>query len=244
MFTLCIPTMDRFDKFLYKNLKKYIENPLIEEIIVTDENGNDYNKILKSDLKLEKLKLFKNNQRLGPFLNKLLCCMKSKNKWISLIDSDNFAPLEYFEVAKKYIEENKLSDLSILMPSWARPEFDYRPLIGMVFKRGKFKENREEEIRRNNNGVLCCMNTGNFIINKKLIDIINLEKEMENIKKSPSCDVIYFNTLLFEQTDLEFHIVKDLEYDHTRHDGSIYHATQHMFRKFNNDIHDRYRMLK
>ena len=45
MFTLCIPTIDRFDNFLSKYLPHYLNNPLIKEIIITDENGNDAKKI-------------------------------------------------------------------------------------------------------------------------------------------------------------------------------------------------------
>ena len=46
MFTLCIPTLNRFDDFLSKYLPKYLENNLINEIIITDENGDDVNKII------------------------------------------------------------------------------------------------------------------------------------------------------------------------------------------------------
>ena len=39
MFSLCIPTMDRFD-FLKTYLQEYIENELIDEIIITDEKSD------------------------------------------------------------------------------------------------------------------------------------------------------------------------------------------------------------
>ena len=42
MFSLCIPTMDRFDKFLSRYLPKYLANEYINEIIITDENGNGF----------------------------------------------------------------------------------------------------------------------------------------------------------------------------------------------------------
>jgi hypothetical protein len=73
---------------------------------------------------------------------------------------------------------------------------------------------------QNNSFIL--MNTGNYIINKYLIDNVDLSWETENIKQSFACDVIYFNTLLFEQLDLHLHVVPNLEYEHTKHDGSIY----------------------
>ena len=48
MFSLCIPTMDRYDKFLSNYLPKYLDNELISEIIITDENGYDIQKINES----------------------------------------------------------------------------------------------------------------------------------------------------------------------------------------------------
>jgi hypothetical protein len=45
MFSLSIATMDRFDTFLVKYLSEYINNQHIDEIIITDENGNDVDKI-------------------------------------------------------------------------------------------------------------------------------------------------------------------------------------------------------
>ena len=47
MFSLCIPTLNRFDEYLKINLPKYLDNKLIDEIIISDENGNDINKIKK-----------------------------------------------------------------------------------------------------------------------------------------------------------------------------------------------------
>ena len=65
MFSLCIPTMDRFDKFLSRYLPKYLANEYISEIIITDENGNDVEKINRAFPDNSKLVLFKNERRLG-----------------------------------------------------------------------------------------------------------------------------------------------------------------------------------
>ena len=46
--------------------------------------------------------MIKNNERLGPFLNKIKACSYAKNEWIVLMDSDNFAFKDYFQIAKKY----------------------------------------------------------------------------------------------------------------------------------------------
>ena len=249
MFSLCIPTFERFDEFLVNYLPKYIENEYIDEIIITDETGNDVDKIIEKFGDNPKLKLIKNESRLGPFLNKRKACLNAKNEWIALIDSDNFADKEYFRIAKTYLEQNSLLDKKnvILAPSKARPNFDYSHLSGFVFKNGDFCKNNELEkklIQSYNMGSNVLMNTGNYVINKHLFDNLDLTKEGENIPCSSACDVIYFNTLLFEQLDLNLHVVPNLEYDHVVHNGSIYTTTIGLFQSFNEKVHQMYYNLR
>ena len=251
MFSLCIPTMERFDSFLKTSLIEYVKYDLIDEIIITDETGNDAAKIAEFFKNEPKIKVFKNESRLGPFLNKLCCTRKAKNEWIVLMDSDNFANEEYFKTAKEYIDKNVGKDVKniIVAPSKAKPLFNYSHLSGFVYKNGSFQQNniKEKEILSKtkdytNSQVL--MNTGNYVINKYLIDNINLDNEKENIKMSSACDVIYFNTLLFEQLDLNMHVVPSLEYDHRVHSGSIYNQTCNHYAQFNRNVHNRYFQLK
>ena len=247
MFSLCIPTMDRFDNFLHKYLEKYLSNEFISEIIITDENGNDIEKIRNMYGENEKIKLHKNETRLGPFLNKIKVCSLANNEWIVLMDSDNFAYKNYFSIAKDYIENNiKYQKNIILAPCRANPNFNYSHLSGFIYKRGDFAKNLVKEgqlINSNNNSSGVLMNTGNYVINKYLINNLNLQNETENIKKSSACDVIYFNTLLFEQLDLHMHIVPNLEYDHVVHSGSIYTQTSGIYKDFNSQVYSRYNNL-
>ncbi len=237
MFTLCIPTMDRFDKFLVKYLPKYLENEYIDEIIITDENGNDVEQIKTCFAENNKLVLVKNESRLGPFLNKIKACSFAKNEWIVLMDSDNFADTDYFIRAKDYIENNINGEKNIaLAPSFARPNFNYYHLSGSILKKGNFNDTIKTQ-----SGVL--INTGNYVINKYLVDNLDSSNETDNIPKSSACDVIYFNTLLFEQLDLNIHVVSGLEYDHVVHDGSIYSQTCNVYPDFNYLIYSRYHSL-
>jgi len=248
MFSLCIPTMNRFDEFLNKYLDNYINLDLIDEIIITDENGDDVEKIKNKYGTNEKLKLFKNEERLGPFLNKLKACSFAKNEWIVLMDSDNFSNEKYFITVKKYIEDVIGEQKNIILaPSKAAPNFDYSHLSGFVYKNGNFISNSKEEnllMKNNNKSSIVMMNTGNYVINKYLIDNIDLSSEQNNIPNSSACDVIYFNTLLFEQLDLNLHVVPNLEYSHVVHDGSIYIQTHQQFSNFNNYVHNKYNNLK
>jgi len=247
MFSLCIPTMDRFDIFLYRYLEKYLSNEFISEIIITDENGNDIEKIRNIYGENKKLKLYKNENRLGPFLNKIKACSLANNEWIVLMDSDNFAYKNYFSIAKDYIENNIKDQKNIILaPCRANPNFNYSHLSGFIYKRGDFTKNsiKEQQLKTDNNTISeVLMNTGNYVINKYLINNLNLQNEIDNIKKSSACDVIYFNTLLFEQLDLHMHVVPNLEYDHIVHDGSIYTQTAEIYKDFNNQVYSRYNNL-
>ena len=248
MFSLCIPTMDRFDQFLVKYLEDYLKNEYIDEIIITDENGNDINKINTSFPNNNKLVLTKNETKLGPFLNKLKACSYAKNEWIVLMDSDNFASENYFITAKKYIETEISNQKNVILaPSKAQPNFNYSHLSGFIYKKGWFDKNNKLEHRikyQNNSPSTTLMNTGNYVINKYLINNLNLSNECNNISLSSSCDVIYMNTLLFEQLDLNFHVVPNLEYEHVVHNGSIYMQTASTYASFAEEVHQRYYNLK
>lgn len=245
MFTLCIPTMERFDNFLSKYLPIYLENPYINEIVITDETGNDVKKIKNAFPNVDKLKLFVNGSRLGPFLNKIRACSLSKNEWIVLIDSDNFASHNYFKIAQEYIETRIGEQKNVILaPSFAKPNFNYSHLNGFIYKNGSFANNNILEsqlMKSNNTSSEVLMNTGNYVLNKFLIDNLNLANELENMKYSSACDVIYMNTLMFEQLDLNLHVVEGMHYDHVVHDGSIYTQTHAQFRNFNEYVYSRYR---
>jgi hypothetical protein len=243
MFSLCIPTLDRYDEFLSKYLFVYLENDLIQEIIITDENGRDIEKI-KEQFDHPKLRLFRNETRLGALLNKHRAASLAQNEWIALIDSDNLAEYDYFATAKNYIESIKDQPIQnvILAPCFAKPHFNYSHLSGLVFKKGEFQNNKRLEMFHPNSypsNVL--MNTGNYIIHKHLIEHVDLRGE--DFSESNACDVILLNTILFEQLDLHLHVVKGLEYMHVCHSGSIYMNTWEVYRHFTEKVHKRYNNL-
>ena len=166
MFSLCIPTMNRFDSFLKENFKKYLKNKYINEIVICDENGEDIRKINEEFPNNDKLKLFINEKRLGPFLNKIKACQKAKNKWLVLMDSDNFADVDYFETVNNYILNKNLSNTTILSPCWAKPRFNYSHLSNEIFKKGDFEKikNKEKNLSKEYVNSQTLMNTGNYVL--------------------------------------------------------------------------------
>ena len=76
-----------------------------------------------------------------------------------------------------------------------------------------------------NNSFISFMNMGNYVLTKQFLHKITFDMEM--LPNTTSCDVMYFNMLLFKQIDgFEFHIVEGLEYEHAVHDDSLQLKTQ------------------
>lgn len=230
MFSLCIPTLNRFDEYLKINLPKYLDNKLIDEIIISDENGNDINKIKKKIGNHPKIKFNINTKIEGPFMNKITACKLAKNEWVALIDSDNFADYEYFSKMSEFINNNRLLKTTILSPDHGSDVFNWNYLSNKDNLLNKETYNKIKKIdndyksSRVNVGCLShLMNTGNFVLNKYVIDNIDLNNYKEIIPKSFSFDVVLFLLICFEQLDLNFYLVNNCKYIHTFSNDSIYH---------------------
>ena len=228
LISLCIPTMNRFTNFLNRYLDIYLEylkEGVIDEIVISDENGVDYEAILNKYgdyiRENDNFRVYKNESNLGVFANKLKVCSYSRNELIALIDSDNFAPRDYFLNIKKYIVDKmngKIPKNLSLSPSFARPRFSYKEFAGHIIVRENIKSSFEK------NCFHILLNTGNYVITKNIIDNIKFDKDL--LFKISAYDVIYFNLLVFQQfDDFTFHVIEDVEYDHVVHDDSIHLKT-------------------
>jgi glycosyltransferase involved in cell wall biosynthesis len=238
--SLCITTKNRFDKFLSKSLDSYIElvkSGVIDEIVVCDENGNDFQKINEKYSALIdggfKLRVFKNNQQLGVFLNKLKVCKMANNDCIALIDSDNVVDETYFRTVKEYMDKTTLPEYYILSPCFGRPHdgMDYRKYKGEVIR--KYTVREYVVLPKDDSAVwdiplmwnicfISLLNMGNYVLSKNIVHKVTHDPNL--LKRISGCDVMYFNYLVFRQipdNEFQFHVVDGLEYDHSVHDGSL-----------------------
>jgi hypothetical protein len=224
--------MDRFDDFLSKYIPKYLENDFIDEIVITDENGNDAKKLNNLYSNNVKMKIYINKTKLGPFLNKINCCLKSSNEWIALIDSDNFAEEDYFKNMTEFIEKEKPNKTSILSPDHVKGyHFDWRVFSNESNVLNKetftFLKKTEDNLKKpHNHSSLCVLfNLGNYVLNQYLVKNVNINSLQKLINESSSFDVILFNYLCFEQMNMNLFFVKNTGYIHNIHEGSIYKKT-------------------
>jgi hypothetical protein len=102
--TVAIPTMDRWSRFLEKELPKYLENPSVDYVVVCDENGNDIDAICKTGLvENPKLRLYQNDTVLGVYGNKRQCLLRAPTPWVAVLDSDNTFDEDFFREFQKAV---------------------------------------------------------------------------------------------------------------------------------------------
>jgi hypothetical protein len=205
--------MDRWE-FLSLNIPKYLDNPFIDEIVISDENGNDAQKI-NENFSNEKIKIYFNEQKLGAFHNKEKVVSLAKNEYVCLMDSDNFAPVSYFEAWQKEFKPDKKI---VYCPSNTIPQknhtgFDFKKFIGKDINKKTYKH-----YSRINTPFF---NTGNYIFEKNFY-LSCKNNEQYNYESICYClDVMYKNWLMLEN-DAVLLAVKDMEYHHIVHSKSYY----------------------
>jgi len=233
--SLCIPTMDRFDTFLHKYIPLYLENPHIDEIIICDENGNDYEKI-KNLFSHEKLFVFKNDSRLGALNNKLNVGSRGTSEYLCILDSDNYADESYFLAFKEFIRTNGADPNTIYSPSIAGP-FNYTNFIGKTITKDNISFSGEGA----GGGMTCLLNTMNFIIPKKLwMDMIDYIKKNEEPDASFASDAVYFNMIALCCNNCKLEVIPGMTYDHVVHAGSYWTSTSNQSLTFFERLKNRF----
>lgn len=231
-YSLCIPTMRRWG-FLEKYIPLYLENPYIDEIVIVDETGEDYAKIVSAYSSEAKIRVYQNEKCLGPFLNKLKCMKYASNDWICLVDSDNFVDLDYFKMVSAL---EPLDEGTVYLPSFAAPDYDYREFNGLLLTKDFIAGMCEKESYKR---LEMCLNTGNYVISKKSVEYLSLYESDEFSKVCFTCDVLYSNYLLLKN-GIKLYIVPELSYSHVVHEDSIFlkksladrHINEYMYSTF------------
>lgn len=222
-FSLCIPTMNRFDTFLDNYLEIYLQfkkEGIIDEIVICDETGEDYEKILhkyNDGNPNEPIRLYKNETVLGTYENKRNVILKSKpGNFIALIDSDNFAGNNYFEIAKTYIVDNNITpDMPVcLCPIISEPHFEFSYFNNFIIDGAV----TYHYLVYGTTIFQPFLNTGNFVTTRVADEIIKYEKS-EIIE---TMDCIQKHLWSFQQIpNYRIHGVTNLRYLHNVHDDSI-----------------------
>jgi len=228
--SVCIPTMRRFS-FLRNSIPRYLDNPHVNELVITDETGEDYGAITTA-FSHPKLRVYRNETRLGMLKNKLRAASYATSDFIAILDSDNFADVQYFEAFKTFYSSHIFSSSCIFLPSYAKPKFNYTKWIGTPITKDNLRQFIPE--------LETCLNTMNLIVPRSFLS------QSDILTDTPFCDEIgcydsaYFNLYNVFNLGATLFVVNNMEYDHAVHDESGWTATHTQYDSKYEDLKKRY----
>lgn len=132
------------------------QHPQIDEIVVVDDGSNDFPQLASVLCGHPKVRLFQNVPNRGVFGNKIEAVARCRGEWVITCDSDNvMSPAFLDRVIREATDWH-----TWYCPSFARPNFDYRHLVGLY--------------TANNIGPMldkplaaCAVNTGNQTVHRQ-----------------------------------------------------------------------------
>lgn len=215
--SVCIPTMRRFS-FLKESIPKYLDNPHVTELVITDETGEDYAAITEA-FSHPKLRVYQNERRLGSVENKQRAASYATSDYIAIIDSDNFADVQYFEAFKYYISAHETTPTSVFLPCAAKPNFHYTQFIGRTLNKLTIRQYWPE--------IETCLNTMNMIIPRAFLATFNIMADKPICDRtSGAWDALYFSLYALFHMNATLIVVPGMEYEHRIHDGSWFMETE------------------
>ena len=224
--TLAIPTWKRYN-FLEKVLEQYLDNPLIQNVVICDETGEDVAAIKNSRFALnKKLVLHVNEKQLGMYHNKRKCLEVAAQKnaeWVSVLDSDNLFSDDFFETLCDAIQTQHdtkyvfvAADIIHLQKKTGATKVHTAHFAGFKIT----KKNWNDVLETLNWNFL--LNDGNWTAHKDVINCFNEKANEEQIRATDS--------LLLAKQMVEggytYYVVPGLKYIHTVHDDSEWLKTE------------------
>ncbi len=205
--SIAIPTWNRPDLTIESFYDVYNDERISEIVIVDDASTIENYEDLKSMTDaLPKVKLYRNQENVDCYQNKAMAVAYSSNEYCILLDSDNKIDKSYIDTIFEY---DWKAD-TILTPSFAKPHFSFLPYENLIVS----KENVADYIDKPMLEV--CLNACNFFVNKDAYLKI-WDGEVDPV----TSDSIYMAYRWLEAGG-KIHVVKDLHYLHSVHDGSHY----------------------
>jgi glycosyltransferase involved in cell wall biosynthesis len=221
MLSIAIPTMNRWS-FLKESLPNMLEQSLVKEIVISDENGKDIEEIQKSPFgSNSKLKLIKNEKRLGIYENKCKAASLCSGEWIAILDSDNVFPEEWFYQIEDCIKrgESKRIFASASFKSinieTGEVQLPCKQFDGLVLEKNSWNSFFS---RPKWNFLL---NDGNWVIPREALDFLPKTIQSHQLL---AADAI-FMLRCWIQAGFTIEYVKDLSYIHTVHSKSSWLET-------------------
>ena len=219
--TIAIPTMRRWS-FLKDSIPAYLARPEVAEVIVCDETGEDYDALYKAFgdmVSAKKLRLYKNDRRLGIYENKKKCLSLATTDWVALLDSDNIFGDDWFE-ALTYMDFSDTkrifasADFKSVNVKTGATTYECRKFRGLVLDPRTWNETLTQAKWN------FLLNDGNWIVPCSVIHTLPDVKSESLL----AADAI-FMARCFVKAGYCIYYVPGLEYTHLVHPGSSWLQT-------------------
>lgn len=203
-------------KYVLELLNQIHSDQRIGQIVIVDDCSpmQDYAASKKAFERFEKVKMYRNEERLFVFGNKVRAVSLCKSRWVLLLDSDNFINRRALSVFFSI----HLSSRVVYAPSMGVPRLDYREYAGLVLDAGNIAAYIDKP------KMPMLLNTMNYFLPREMwLDAIKTQHE---IGFEPlTADSIYINYLLF-RAGMRLGVVQGLYYGHAVHGGSTFLSMQ------------------
>lgn len=205
MFSLCITNYERTD-LLFQSFEKVLDDPLLAEIIISDDCSSKENfKIVKDYCKdLPKVVLLRNKENLGMSRNKMVAIERAKMDYCIIFDSDNVITPEYLKILSVF---NRYPNV-INMPSSGGDGLDFSRLSNWYIS----KANVKKALKYPEAAMM--LNTCNYCVHRE-----SYLKTYEYDASVLGSDTVWFNYLWLKKGGA-FVVVPDLTYFHRVHTAS------------------------
>ena len=222
MISIAIANYNRSDMTM-EAFAKVLDNPFVSEVVIVDDCSDVevYEDLARKIEGLDKVVLYRNDENLGPFLNKAEAVWNCTSEWVIILDCDNIIDNDYINFAENIEKRNDTiycpAVVRILRPEGG--QWDFTLLSGGVDKNTAkdFVDIRLFKI---------LMNTGNYLINRKAC-LNTFVARMFSADLS-ELDTFYFNYLWIESGGL-LSVTSGLTYIHRIHDDSYYLKNADLF---------------
>lgn len=225
--SVSITTFNRAE-WTIRCFENIINHPIVDDICILDDcstdgsfeilnnafGGYDHVRVIRQ--------LF--NRKMSQ--NKADAISFAKNDWTAIIDSDNVFHEEYVS-ALKNVPSNYWTPEIIMLPSFAKTEFDYRQYSGIMIDINNAKEVISSPMGN------CLFNTCNFVVNKNFYGSVYI-----NNPDHKASDTIWhnYNHLL---AGGKLFVVPGMEYIHTVHPESGFMEDVHYNMKMVEEVRNR-----
>lgn len=193
-----------------KSFEQVLKDDRIGEIVISSDadEGVQWAQLKAYCDAVPKIKLVRNDKRLGVYGNKHASVKAASLDWVIIFDSDNVITKEYIDALYTC---HWYKD-TVIAPSYAKPKFDYRHFSGHTINKanvaGYFKHKLFETL----------LNTMNYFVHRETY--LKVWEPKENIL---GADSIYMNYLWLRSGN-SIYVDADLHYMHLVHKGSFFQS--------------------